>query len=88
MGDFQPFKRSLRDELSIATLDMGISNNKNMKLCHFEVVEAITRAASTTFTPTVIKRAWAETVVKPWNPEKLHKRSSHSDSVGRKRKSQ
>ena len=85
---FQPFKRSLRDELSIVTRDMDISNNKNVKLGLFEVVEAITRAAATTFNPTVIKRAWAETGVEPWNPDKLHKHTSHSDSVGRKRKSE
>ena len=85
---FQPFKRSLCDELAIVTRDLDISNNKNMKLGFCEVVEAITRASSKTFNPTVIKRAWAETGVEPWNPDKLHKHTSHSDSVGRKLKSE
>jgi len=67
---------------------MDISNNKNMKLGLFEMVEAITRAAATTFNPTVIKCAWAETGVEPWKPDELHKHTSHSDSVGQKRKSE
>jgi len=82
---FQPFKRSLLDELSIVTRDVDISNSK---LGLLEVIEAITRAAATTFNPTVMKRAWAEKGVDPWNSEKLHKHTSHSLSVGRKRKSE
>ncbi|KAK1863831.1 hypothetical protein I4F81_006385 [Pyropia yezoensis] len=83
---FQPLKYEVREELARETTETDIVNNKQATLGIFDLVKRVSRAYEKTFTSSLIRVAFKETGVEPWDPSKLEKHTAMSDSSKRTRK--
>jgi len=83
---FRGFKGDVRDELAARVIAMDVPNNKSKKITVWDVMEYASRAYERAFISSKIKASFLETGVEPWDPEKLERQITCSDSMARVRK--
>ena len=83
---FRGFKGDVRDEFAARVIAMDVPNNKSKKITVWDVMECASRAYERAFISSKIKASFLETGVEPWDPEKLERHVTRSDSMARVRK--
>ena len=83
---FRGFKGDVRDDLAARVIAMDVPNNKSKKITVWEVMECASRAYERAFISSKIEANFLETGVEPWDPEKLERHVTRSDSMARVRK--